>query len=278
MWRALEPYHAVTYFAPESKAATDAMGCKGGWMSYFGLRAAPLGRVPAGVVTALFYNFHPDRVARALPGAWAVAEPERFLDVRLSSIDEALRRLLGDAVASDELAEAAELAGEAAMAAPTAGRALAAANAALDWPTEPHLALWHAQTVLRESRGDGHNAALVAAGLDPCEALVVFAADGFVGAEPLRDWRGWSTVEWSSAAGRLVARGLLDPAGALTEHGAEVRAWVEECTDSGAMTSWDALGERRCDRLLEVAGPLVRMIVEGGGFLDGNPMGLRPLP
>jgi hypothetical protein len=277
MWRALEPYHAVTYFAPEPRAATDALGCKGGWMSYFGLRAAPLGRTPAGVVTALFYNFHPERVARALPAAWEVADPERFVEVRLLSIDEALRRLLGSAVDSPELAEAAELAQEAAMAAPTAGRALAAANAVLDWPTEPHLVLWHAQTVLRESRGDGHVAALVGAGLDPCEALVVFAADGHAAAEPLREWRGWSSVEWSSAVGRLVARGLLDPSAALTGHGAEVRAWVEELTDSGAMASWDALGERRCDRLHELVGPLVRMIVEGGGFLDGNPMGLRPL-
>jgi hypothetical protein len=277
MWRALEPYHSVTYFAPEPRAATDAMGCKGGWMSYFGLRAAPLGRTPAGVVTALFYNFHPDRVDRAIPAVWAVAEPAEFLQVRLRSVDEALRRLLGDAVGSAELAEAAELAEEAAMAAPTAGRALGAANAALDWPTEPHLVLWHAQTVLRESRGDGHVAALVGAGLDPCEALVAFAADGHVGAKPLRDWRGWSSVEWSSAAGRLAARGLLDPSGRLTEHGAEVRARVEERTDSGAMASWDALGERRCDRLLVLAGPLVRMIVEGGGFLEGNPMGLRPL-
>jgi len=277
MWRALEPYHAVTYFAPESRAATDAMGAKGGGMSYFGLRAAPLGRTPAGVVTALFYNFHPDRVARALPGAWAVAEPDRFLEARLASVDEALRRLLGDAVSSDELAEAAELAEEAALAAPTAGRALAAANAVLRRPAEPHLALWHAQTVLRESRGDGHVAALVAAGLDPCEALVVFAADGLVGAEALRDYRGWSSVEWSSAAGRLAARGLIDPSGGLTEHGAQLRAWVEDRTDSGAMTSWDALGERRCDRLLELVGPLVRMIIDGGAFLDGNPMGLRPL-
>jgi hypothetical protein len=277
MWRALEPYHSVTYFAPEPRAATDAMGCKGGWMSYFGLRAAPLGRTPAGVVTALFYNFHPDRVARALPAAWSVAGPERFLEVRLASVDQALRRLLGDAVGSTDLAEAAELAEEAAMAAPTAGRALAAANAVLDRPADPHLALWHAQTVLRESRGDGHVAALVSAGLDPCEALVVFAADGQVGAEPLRDWRGWSSAEWSSAAGRLAARGLLDPAGGLTDHGAEVRAWVEERTDSGAMASWDALGERRCDRLLELVAPLVARIVGGGGFLPGNPMGLRPL-
>lgn len=277
MWRALEPYHAVTYFTPESRAATDAMGCKGGWMSYFGLRAAPLGRTPAGVVTALFYNFHPDRVGRALPAAWVVAEPEHFLRTRLSSVDEALRRVLGDAIGSAELAEAAELAEEAASAAPTAGRALGAANAALERPGEPHLALWHAQTLLRESRGDGHVAALVGAGLDPCEALVVFAAGGQVEAEPLREWRGWTSVEWSSAAGRLVARGLIDQAGRLTDHGAEIRAWVEESTDSGAMASWDALGERRCDRLLELVAPLVRMIVEGGGFLDGNPMGLRLL-
>jgi hypothetical protein len=277
MWRALEPYHAVTYFVPESRAATDALGTKGGWMSYFGLRAAPLGPVPAEVVTALFYNFHPDRVARAIPAAWQAASPADFLAARLRAVDEALRRLLGPAIGSGELAEAAELAREAAQAAPTAGRALAAANATLDWPTDPHLALWQAQTLLRESRGDGHVAALVAAGLDPCETLVVFAADGMVEAESLRDRRGWSVAEWSAATGRLAARGLLDPAGELTEAGAGLRAWVEERTDEGAMSSWDALGEQRCDRLVELTAPLVAQVVAGGAFLADNPMGLRTL-
>ena len=58
------------------------------------------------------------------------------------------------------------------------GGGLAAASADLPWPGEPHLVLRHAITVLREQRGDGHIAALQAAGLDPGEALVSFAAIG----------------------------------------------------------------------------------------------------
>jgi hypothetical protein len=64
MWRALEPVHAVTYFAPESQAACEAIGTKGYWASYFALRAAPLGAAPAEIVAALFYNFHPGLVAQ----------------------------------------------------------------------------------------------------------------------------------------------------------------------------------------------------------------------
>src|SRR6266511_4344312 len=44
MWRALEPYHALVYFIPETRQRTDALGLKGGWMSYFGTRAARRGR------------------------------------------------------------------------------------------------------------------------------------------------------------------------------------------------------------------------------------------
>src|SRR5829696_4032017 len=94
MWRLLETYHGVTYFTPQSRAATDAIGCKGGWMGYFGNRAAPLGAAPPELVTAVFYNFHRDRVARALPDAWRIAEPRRFLQARLDGVDAALRDLL----------------------------------------------------------------------------------------------------------------------------------------------------------------------------------------
>ena len=210
MWRAVEPLHAVTYFAPEPKACCDALGTKGFWMSYFAQRAAPLGAAPPELITALFYNFHPALVARAVPDVWAVASPARFLQARLEGVDAALRRLLGaEVIASPELAEAAEIARAAALAAPTAGRALAAANAALEWPDAPHLVLWHAQTVLREQRGDGHVAALLTAGLDPAEALVLFAADSDLDADWMRQRRGWSEEEWAAAVQRLVARGLF---------------------------------------------------------------------
>jgi hypothetical protein len=154
---------------------------------------------------------------------------------------------------------------------------LAAANAVLEWPTEPHLMLWHAQTLLRESRGDAHVAALVSAGLDPCEALVAYAADGMVDADYLRDVRGWSASEWASATERLAERGVLDAAGRLSTAGREVRAWVEERTDLGATRPWRHIGPEPTQRLVRLVGPVVRRVVDEGGFVLGNPMGLKPL-
>lgn len=277
MWRAVEPVHAVTYFVPESRAGCDALGTKGFWMSYFALRAAPLGSAAPEVVAALFYNFHPAMVARAVPDVWSVAAPERFLDVRLAAVDAALTRLLGaDTLRSPEVAEAAAIAHDAALAAPLGGRALAAANAALDPPDAPHLALWHAQTVLREHRGDGHVAALLTSGLDPVEALVVFAADQGMEADWLRVRRGWSEDEWAAAAHRLTERGLLTPDG-LTPAGRALRAEVEARTDELADVPWARVGDARAERLVELVTPLVTAIVAGGGIKVDNPMGLRPL-
>jgi hypothetical protein len=274
MWVRFETYHDVTYFTPESRAATDALGCKGGWMGYFGMRAAPLGAASPELVTAMFYNFHPSRVARALPEAWEIASPERFLETRLSGVDGALRRMLpAEVAAGDELAEVAGLLREAAERAPIAGRPLGAANAALPWPAEPHLVAWQAATRLRESRGDGHVAALVAAGLDPCETLVIFGADKGMTPQYLQVARGWSAEEWDAARDRLVARGLLDESG-LTPAGTAVRQWVEERTDAEAEAPWLALGDAACARLAELLDPIAMFIAGANEAMRVNPLGL----
>lgn len=269
MWLRFEPYHDVTYFTPESRAATDALGCRGGWMGYFGMRAAPLGAASAQQVTSAFYNFHPSRVHRALPDAWAIATPEAFLATRLVGVDRALNRLLGPEVVGPAVAEAAELAVAAAEHASTAGRPLAAANAQLPWPDQPHLALWQATTLLRESRGDGHVAALVTAGLDPCEALVCFAADTGLDPTYMQQARGWSSAEWASAAQRLVERGLLGAEG-LTEEGRTLRQWVEERTDLAAMAPWKAIGDARTDRLAELLEPLALALSTNNDAMRAN--------
>jgi hypothetical protein len=279
MWRAVEPYHAIVYFAPESQAACTELGTRGYWMSYFALRAAPLGAAPPEVVAALFYNFAPRLVARAVPDTWAVAPPERYLAVRLAAVDAALHRVLGaEVLASDAVAEAAGLAREAALAAPTAGRALGAANAALPWPDAPHLVLWHAQTVLRELRGDGHVAALLSAGLDPVECGALLAGDIAMDQEWMRTRRGWTEQEWTEGLHRLSARGLVGPEGAVTPAGRALRAEVERTTDTLADGAWTALGDARAERLAALVAPLVRTITAGDSFLRDNPMGLRPLP
>jgi DNA-binding MarR family transcriptional regulator len=283
MWRALEPVHAVTYFAPESQAACEAIGTKGYWASYFALRAAPLGAAPAEIVAALFYNFHPGLVARSVPHVWSLASPERFLAVRLETVDAVLRRLLGpELLASAGVAEAASIARAAALAAPLSGRALGSANASLPWPDAPHLVLWHAQTVLREHRGDGHVAALLTAGLDPAEALILFATDHEIEGGWLRKRRGWSEEEWAAATDRLVRRGLVEEPGdgkgvRLTPAGQALRDEVEATTDVLAAAPWAAVGQDAADRLVELVAPVVGAILAGDAFLAANPMGLRPL-
>jgi len=271
MWKALEPYHAITYFAPETRKATDALGLKGGWMSYFGCRAAPLGAVGPEFVAAVFYNFHPAMVARSLPDAWSYATPAQLLDARLTAVDTAVRRLFPDG----SFERAAELGRRAAEVAPLAGRPIAAANAALPWPDEPQLVLWHATTILRESRGDGHVAALVAAGLTPCQALVTISAAGGPSKEVFQVNRRWSDDEWSAAADDLRSRGLLDGDGGLTQAGRALRQQVEDTTDSLADQGWQALGDERAAELHDLVRPLSAVLMSDGLIPADNPMAMR---
>ncbi|HVV23893.1 MAG TPA: hypothetical protein VHF06_30955 [Pseudonocardiaceae bacterium] len=276
MWVRFETYHGVIYGAPEARAATDALGAKGGWMSYFALRSAPLGEASPELITAVFYNFHPTMVRRALPDAWTAAPASAYLEARLTGADAALARMLGDDVrTSDDIAEAAALAATAVAAVPTAGRPLGAANAVLPTPDRPHLALWQAATTLRESRGDGHVAALVAAGLDPCEALVMFGADHGLDPVYLRAARKWSEPEWQAAAERLAGRGLLTESRQLTDSGRELRAWVEDRTDRAAAAPWVTLGTAGADRFTELMTPIALRIARANEALRVNPMALN---
>ncbi|MER5260616.1 hypothetical protein ABTZ99_00870 [Actinosynnema sp. NPDC002837] len=271
LWVRFETYHDVTYFSPESRAVTDALGCKGGWMGYFGQRAAPLGAASPEVVTAAFYSFHPRMVARALPDAWDVASPARFLEARLEGVDRALRRMLETL----DVAEAADLAGQAAEAAPTAGRVLAAANGVLPTPDEPHLALWQACTTLRESRGDGHIAALVAADLAPCETLVLFSADKGLDPAYMRTARGWSEEEWREAEATLTERGLFD--GGLTPAGRALREDVERRTDEAATRPWEVLGPAGTARFAELTTPIALRLGRLNEAMRTNPMAIDPV-
>jgi hypothetical protein len=137
------------------------------------------------------------------------------------------------------------------------GRPLFAAHTALPWPEQPHLALWHAQTLLREFRGDGHVAALVDAGLNGIEALVTHAAAGSVGAEALRTTRAWSQAEWDTAVAGLRSRGWLTDGSdlAFSEEGDERRAAVEHTTDRLAATPYQALGADGCAELRDLVRP-----------------------
>ena len=275
MWVAGEPLHALTYFAPAARAAWQEAGLRGFWRGYFATRAAPLGPVGAEVVTACFYNFAPGMVRRAVPDVWGVVTPADARTACLTGVDRALRSVLGDDVVADA-ARVEQVARAAVEASRVDGRALGAAYLSLPWPDEPHLRLWHALTTLRELRGDGHNAALLSAGIDGCAAHVLAAAVGAPPRAVTQPNRGWSDDDWGAATDDLRARGLVDRAGEATTQGRQLRAEVEASTDRSALGPWRALGESRTDLLHGQLARLAGQIVDAGVVPFPNPIGAPP--
>jgi hypothetical protein len=263
--RTIEAYHGMIYLVPEAREEYEKVGLTRDehFKGYFASRSAAMGAVPGEVVVATFYNFHPDLVMAAVPSCWDLASPADWLRARLRAADAALRRLLGDAIESSDLAEALALAREAADACSPAGRPLFAGHRSLDWPDETHLALWHSITLLREYRGDGHVAALVSAEITPVEALVLHEGTGWVPPGVLQVTRAWSDEEWAAARARLGERGWID-GDHLTDAGREARDDLERHTDDLALEPWRALGPERCQRLRELVRPLSKRIAESG--------------
>ena len=268
--RAIEPLHSMAYFAPETEQKLTLTGLRPGRMCYLAARSAPMGRVTAPVTTATFFNFNPTLVADNIPAAWGLADPDSVVIARLSAVDLALRRLFGElAVDCPEVVEAARLTSIAARDLDPAGRPLFAAHAGLAWPDQPHLVLWHAVTLLREFRGDGHLAVLLAAGLSGIDAIITHTATGrgFTEAAAKR-LRGWSDNQWSEAVEGLCSAGVLGPEG-LTERGVALRAQIESDTDRLAAMPWLRLGEQDTTRLAELGAFLSTRIRLNGAFPDG---------
>ncbi|MGW1618981.1 SCO6745 family protein [Streptomyces sp. NPDC002172] len=264
----LNSLHATHFFSPELAEELAALGVTHPRAVNFAVRAAALGPVGAGTVTATFYNYKYDLVARHVPAVWETASPKDVLAARARAVDASMRRLLGaDAVVSDPMAEAARLALRATEACSRSGRPLYAAHADLPVPQEPHLAYWYAGTLLREHRGDGHLAALLVAGLDGLEAVVTHTATG-KGMAP--KWvfatRGWSQDDWDAAVERLQERGLLDAAGELTEAGVALRVEIETETDRLDRAPYEHLGADGVTRLTELAAGFARAAVAAGAF------------
>ncbi len=267
-----EPVHAPTYFAPEARTALDDLGFRGFWMGYFAARSAPLGQVAPEVVAATFYNFSPPRITKALPAAWEIASPQTALQTREAAAVASLRRY---GVDDGNARVAAELAGRAARSAPLDGRPLFAANRALPWPTDPVAALWHATTLLREHRGDGHVAVLVAEGVSGRESNLLHAAAGRVPPEYIQRSRDYDDVEWASCRQSLVERGVLAPDGSITDDGRKLKQHVETATDTLALTALAGLDDTEVERLFQALTPLTRMVIAAGDIPAMTPMSLR---
>ena len=275
LWSLFEPIHAVTYFTPHATKAFEDAGLRGFWRGYFAGRSAPLGAVGPGPVTAAFFGFAPAMVARALPDVWTRISPPAAVAARAAGAHAALAELLDGA---PSVAEAADLLSAAARAVDLPGRVLTGAYADLPWPDADLDRLWHAATILREHRGDGHVAALLTAGVDGCESLVWRTSlEADLNRGMVQRARGWTDDEWDAAAARLRGRGWLGPDGTAAQAGRTAYAEVESLTDRLAATPWHHLGRAATDRCAQLLEPLAARVWTV--LPDSNPIPLRrPTP
>ena len=235
-WGALETLHVIGYFAEETTAEYVALGLHDR-LAYFPSRAAAMGAVGPRLTEATFYVFAPWLHDAALPAAWDTVSPERMVQARRDGMTKALERILG----APDVAEPLALARRLCEGLTSPGRPLYAAHAQLEWPEDDLLALWHAATLVREHRGDGHVAVLTSQGVDPVEATLLDGTwsgkEKFLKVDP-----GLERRRVRCGCRRLRDRGWVDEEGGLTDDGKVARDGLEAATDAAALAPWEALG------------------------------------
>jgi hypothetical protein len=259
MFELVEPIATVTFSAGPTEAFL-ALGMRNYWDGYFAGRAAPLGLAPAAVVHAVFYNFADGEVARHIPWVWGKTTPQEAIAVREQGSTIALRQMIGQLADSPDLVRAADLATRAALSAPTEGRVLYAGLRTLDVPTDPVARLWHAATLLREHRGDGHNAALLAHGISGTEAHVLLALSLGMRAEKFGRTHHLPQAQLAAVIDGLRARGLVDATGGFTDAGRTTRQRIEALTDELAAPAYHALSATELDELIAGLEPIAAAV------------------
>ena len=255
LFELVEPIAAVT-FSEVPNEAFLALGMRNYWDGYFAGRAAPLGLAPAEVVHAVFYNFADGEVARHIPWVWAKTTPQEAIAVRERGSATALRQRIGQLAESPAVLRVADLATRAALSAPTQGRVLYAGLRALHVPEEPVARLWHAATLLREHRGDGHNVALVAHGIGGTEAHVLLALSLGMRAEEFGRIHHLPKAQLAAVVDGLRSRGLLDADDGFTDAGGEIKQRIEDLTDELAAPAYDVLSTAELDELVAGLEPI----------------------
>jgi hypothetical protein len=265
MYELTEPVSMVNFASPEPNEAMEGLGFRGYWDGYFAGRSAPLGRVPAEVVDAVFYNFGPGEVARHIPRVWERTTPEEAHAARQRGCATAVRRILGELVETPGLARAAELLAKASTSAPVEGRPMYAGLRSLPMPEEPVARLWFAANMLREHRGDGHIVALVCEQIDRTEAHVLSTLrSGLHPAESFGRIHHLPPAYLARVMDGLRDRGLVDLAGHLTEAGRATKDPIESLTDVLAEAPYRGLDPHELVELITVLEPLsVRLQATG---------------
>jgi len=261
MFELVEPIGVIPYSSDDPNEAMFALGFTNYWDTYFAGRAAPLGIVPAEVVDALFYNFAPGEVARHIPKVWQTTTPEAAIAARKIGCANALRRILGDHIDTPAFDRAAELLLKAATSAPIQGRPMYAALRAMPVPEDVVERLFHAASLLREHRGDGHIAALMVNGVGGLEAHVLFALDMNMPAEKFGRIHHLPAAQLGAVIDGMRDRGLIADDGWLSERGRAVKQRVESLTDDLAAMPYEALESGELAELMTALEPLATLLL-----------------
>jgi hypothetical protein len=209
----------------------------------------------APVLQALFFGHSPAFHQSAGAGVWDNVTPGQVLAATHNGLDRSLGPVyeeLGEA--ARELTALLRKAAERASTRPE-GRALFAANASLPWPEKGHHQLWHAHVLLREWRGDGHNAILIAEGIDAPEALLIHAAWAGMPLRGITASRQWTDEQCAPVIAGLQTKGWLtdeiEPR--ISSEGRRRRDAIEDATDDADAFAYDSLSDVELERLVELA-------------------------
>ncbi|WP_298208280.1 hypothetical protein [Ferrimicrobium sp.] len=269
VWAQLETLHDLTYFAKECRESYKALGVSDSWARYFGGRAAPMGRVEPGVVTAVFYTFSHRNVEAAIPSVWQIAAPEQFVGARFEGLLAAWNRIMEStplAPSQEALARAAEIATKISVDGERSGHPLYAANLSLRPPEDPTSRLFHAATLIREYRGDCHNNLLSVNQINGCEAHILMVAIGAEKRSTAQPSRGYTDDEWNDGVESLASRGLIRKDETITMEGRAFRSDLERRTNVLMAPLFDAVSDGELAELQALGAPIEMAIRQAGAL------------
>jgi hypothetical protein len=121
--------------------------------------------------------------------------------------------------------------------------------------------LFHAASLLREHRGDGHIAALMLEGVGRLECHVLFALDIGLPAEKFGRVHHLPAAQLAAVIDGMRDRGLIGDDGWLSEQGRAVKRRVEALTDDLAATPYESLEPGELDELMAALEPLAALLL-----------------
>ena len=141
-----------------------------------------------------------------------------------------------------------------------------AALRTLPIPEDPVTQLFHAASLLREHRGDGHIAALMTEGIGGLEAHVLLALDMGMPAEKFGRIHHLPAPQLAALVDRMKARGLVADDGGFTPAGRQCKERIEALTDDLAAAPYECLDHAEVEELIAALEPIAETLVAAQEF------------